>query len=1008
MDFIDLLPASGYYCIASGRTMPNEGTSWVHDRLQISPTIANLEASRGVQTWYAIASYRHPGAVGTSKTGRCVENIIALKTLVWDIDVDPSKGGYGTADAAVEALGRYIASGQLLPPSAVVASGGGLHCYWGLTNEIDTDGWRALELRLLELGRSVDPALAIDPSCFKNPAGVLRWPGSTNSKYTPARRVEILFLHRLYDYAEIDAWLPATGSNVVPLRAHHAPVTSLVPTQSPVVAIPRTQTDGGMVRQHCGAVRYYASIKDQASYPQWWPIIQLTAFMDDGRRHAHELSQGHPAYNPAAVDAKYAEASRVADGGSGPYSCERLCADLGVNRAVACAGCPLASQTGSTANPIKLPALIASAQSGPQPHAVQYSDTTPFEDLIRAVVARSPVYTDIAVEVPNLLLMTNGRFTISSDGALCGAVIEEVQQVQFNPMTGREEQVTTRMSRNVIISDQAFWPVRLVAETSGVIRLEFAAISGKFKNGDFNVSLHISPQEPLGNLSRLHQHLRQWNVHCRFDRAAVRLLQEYLHWIGQWSARPAVRPYQRFGWVERDLFVVGGIGVTKTGFEPVAVAGDAAVVVEKGYVKHAGSLAAQVQILREIAEAGTPIARFIMMVPFASVLYHMTGENPMIVHLRGKSGLGKSFIMRLAASMFGAPYEAHITATDTAKAAENIMSALGDMVTMFDEVTLIGEERLQALSMTVSKGTSNSARASNGTGNLRADVRTWRGLVVTSGNVSLHEAALNDRNLDKAGALMARVAELAVDEGMLETVDGGESGAARAIRLRNMADENYGLLGLQFISHCVRNRAEVAKRVKSLVGANKLASNTGSARFFDALAASMQAAEEILHQMGYWPMTNRTNSFANIISALQTKTVATQREFARSSLEPIMAMRAEWNDGFEVRLDGKLAGIPSRGLTGIESRTTGQPFVEIYITTAVFDSYTHRCKIQGPALLAQLAREGYVIPGNTGVYQHNLVFSGMASGTAMYGFRIPIAAPVSASGTPPALAIVRP
>ena len=96
----------------------------------------------------------------------------------------------------------------MLPPSAIVHSGGGLHCYWFLREPLllpdEAPRAKAL-LRRLAAALGGDLAAA-------EPARILRVPGTWNRKpdYSPARLVQLeqCDVSRRYNAGELDEWLP--------------------------------------------------------------------------------------------------------------------------------------------------------------------------------------------------------------------------------------------------------------------------------------------------------------------------------------------------------------------------------------------------------------------------------------------------------------------------------------------------------------------------------------------------------------------------------------------------------------------------------------------------------------------------------------------------------------------------------------------------------------------------------------------------------------------------------
>jgi hypothetical protein len=71
-------------------------------------------------------------------------------------------------------------------PSLIVSTGGGFHVYWKMQDFLDFDTISLMLKRLISIYPAADP-LCSDPTRF------LRWPGSYNVKYNPARLVKPVF-----------------------------------------------------------------------------------------------------------------------------------------------------------------------------------------------------------------------------------------------------------------------------------------------------------------------------------------------------------------------------------------------------------------------------------------------------------------------------------------------------------------------------------------------------------------------------------------------------------------------------------------------------------------------------------------------------------------------------------------------------------------------------------------------------------------------------------------------
>jgi hypothetical protein len=130
-----------------------------------------IERNIGNDSYFGVAE-RLDGTSGK------LENCGRLTALFTDIDYKDI--------AEVEARQRL--NGFAYPPSIIIASGGGLHCYWRLDEPLDLAHEAVRAKRVL---RKLAAALNADMSAAE-PARVLRVPGTFNYKYDPPRLVEIV------------------------------------------------------------------------------------------------------------------------------------------------------------------------------------------------------------------------------------------------------------------------------------------------------------------------------------------------------------------------------------------------------------------------------------------------------------------------------------------------------------------------------------------------------------------------------------------------------------------------------------------------------------------------------------------------------------------------------------------------------------------------------------------------------------------------------------------------
>jgi hypothetical protein len=154
--------------------------------------------SLGRDIYFGICPTHQEGTLTTRST---LETVAAVNTLWADFDAKDARFG-GDLEAV-----RQVVAALPVQPSVIVASGGGLHCYWLLDEPVLlTDGNRAAMGRIL---RRWAEFVGADTNAADLPR-VLRVPGTRNHKYVPARDVtwERWELERVYALADLTALLP--------------------------------------------------------------------------------------------------------------------------------------------------------------------------------------------------------------------------------------------------------------------------------------------------------------------------------------------------------------------------------------------------------------------------------------------------------------------------------------------------------------------------------------------------------------------------------------------------------------------------------------------------------------------------------------------------------------------------------------------------------------------------------------------------------------------------------
>jgi len=169
-------------------TKPGKRSHW----FECGDSAAPREIKRDNEVYFGI----HPVAeCGQSNTRSSNETIECVNALYADIDAKSFGGDIELARSAVDGL--------VPAPSAVVASGGGFHCYWfsDKTRKLKTPKIRD---RISRLQKHWVAFVKGDPG-VNDLARILRVPGTYNHKYTPPRLVELIEFHDIeYAWDELE------------------------------------------------------------------------------------------------------------------------------------------------------------------------------------------------------------------------------------------------------------------------------------------------------------------------------------------------------------------------------------------------------------------------------------------------------------------------------------------------------------------------------------------------------------------------------------------------------------------------------------------------------------------------------------------------------------------------------------------------------------------------------------------------------------------------------------
>lgn len=333
--FQRVLPGSGTYCAFGA----------LGDRVKqvFAATLTDLEAhttkldAQGYDTYQALATFND--AAG----GRKQANVQAIKSFYLDIDCKDPAIHYATWREALIELGKFVTDTGL-PAPMVIRSGGGLHVYWPLDQELVPAQWQPVANALKAL--CVAKGLKIDPAITADSARVLRTPGTTHTK--TGRKVTVVMDAPDSPLAAIVSALQANSQMVVP-AAPAPPKYSLVDTLLSRPELP--PADSNIVEMKCKQVNWAANNQKDILEPMWYALLGVAAYCHDAEKTAERWSNQHPSYDQHATLNKMDQWKRQT---TGPATCKRLESE----NPKGCDGC---RYKGIISSPVQIGAQFAEA-----------------------------------------------------------------------------------------------------------------------------------------------------------------------------------------------------------------------------------------------------------------------------------------------------------------------------------------------------------------------------------------------------------------------------------------------------------------------------------------------------------------------------------------------------------------------------------------------------------------------------------------------------------------------
>ena len=605
--------------------------------------------SQGVATYHACAAFRDRNVDNVRPDGdvwhqvRTHKNVRALKAFWMDLDVEPGNPKkFESQEAALDGLVAFCTTTKL-PIPMIVSSGGGIHIYWTLTDEIIPEQWKPTAEGLKRLAGGL--GFRSDPAVTSDLARVLRPVGTYNRKVPGVQRpVEIVADADPVDYHRF-AELVVVAVKSAGLKPPEAVRKVVAPVEELNAAFAIKHDfppcSAHRVADRCAQLRAVRDTKGQVSEPHWYAAIQLLCHALEGDELIHEWSKGHGNYSPDETSRKIDQVRRQALGPT-------LCTTFESRNPGGCDGCPFA---GKISSPAQLGTVVPAA---PPP-------------VIEVEIDSQVVKVTLPQPPPPFTRGENGGVYIEEEG-----ITHKIYEFDCFPTElAYDEQLGFETVRI-----RHFLPLDGWKEC--VIRSSLLA-----KPTDFEVALRDNHIKPL---------IR--NKMTMFFDAYMRKLQ---------TETKMRRLFKAQGWKNDDTEFVLGDKL----FRPGEIVQAGFTHGTKSFLEHfrpRGSLATWRDLTSIFQTPHFEPMMFMLLMAFAAPLLKLDQRQGFTVSALGDTGVGKSTMGKFMASVYGHPDQTWIMRGSTANARAERIGAYHSLPAYMDEITTIAPKELRDLVYLISTG----------------------------------------------------------------------------------------------------------------------------------------------------------------------------------------------------------------------------------------------------------------------------------------------------------------
>ena len=689
VDLLDLVqPADGWFAVLGIKGLRDVRQELVSTRKEVD-ALAEQYVAEGRNVFFGVAKY----ATGDNRTK---ENVRALKAFWLDIDcgeakaeVNPETGrpdGYVNQAAGIQAL-KGFCSVVGLPKPTLVNSGGGIHAYWPLTEEITRAEWEPVAERFREVCRTQN--FYVDDKVFEV-ARILRIPGTYNFKEETPRPVHIVTVGgstTLEDFRRI------LGVKDKPKRSifdeNYEPSPRELARQNGIgysfKRIMKRTAKGDGCNQLAYAFRHRATI----GYYEWFYALSVAALCEDADQAVHMLSDGHPDYDPETVDKKVATIRKAT-------SCAKF---KSVNPQL-CEGCP------------HLGKIFGPKELGVQPKEAK-------DNVVVVEKEEGEEESFVIPQYPKPYYRGEGG------------------GIWWNPP--RKADDDDEESQPMQVYEYDLYPVKIMNDTidDNVVMFRLHLPHNNTKEFATPMARALDPTELRKVLSskgvisigKKQAHLLEFTALMLKD-----LQIKYKEQIMR----------QQFGWADKNSkFIIGSQEISADGIAYSPPSKTTSKLAK--FMGPVGSFNKWKEIWALYGTQGLEPHAFAALSAFGSPLLRFLNQTGAVINLFNPySGTGKTTVLNMINSVYGHPKELRLKQDDTPNGRLQWVGILNNIPATMDELTNMKGSEYSDFLYALSNG-KGKERMMAGSNELRENNTTWQNITVATSNASFAEKLSIDK-----------------------------------------------------------------------------------------------------------------------------------------------------------------------------------------------------------------------------------------------------------------------